>query len=334
MDFVIDGSNVLLGLRVKRVPSVRALARLLAALDENKKTYRIWFDNSVRHRIGHPQEEKLLDDLLKVLQSSKLVNMAPHADAGIQNDCKEFGCPVINTSDNNDSWAFQPKIYRCRFTGNKERIYVAPAHSRSRSRILEANLLESFVYRGLHFSASEAPAGDGSTVVTISNVRRPPSQNGNLLVLALDASQSMDETDTYDRKSRAAHVNDVLRRSIEELNKSAIAGSLYIAVVAFSSDVLSLSADSNSIFSPVRDWHRWLSSGSAVYETHVERAQTNIRLALDRASDFINQFRSSDEAPKLAGVPSLTVDSLGGANQSRWRDENRHRRDAARSQPS
>ena len=282
-----------------RVPSVRALARLLAALDENKKTYRVWFDNSARHRIGNPQEEKLFDDLLKVLQSSKLVHMAPHADAGIQNDCEEFGCPVINSSDNNDSWRYQPKIYRCRFTGNKERIYVAPAHSRK--RLLEVNLAESFDCRGLHFPASETPTGDGSTVVTLSNTRRPPSQNGNLLVLALDASLSMDETDTYDGKSRAAHVNDVLRKSIEQLNKSTIAGSLYIAVLAFSSDVLALSADSNaSLFSSVSDWHRWLSSGSTVYERHVERAQTNIRLALDRASDFIDQFRSSDEAPKLA----------------------------------
>jgi hypothetical protein len=54
------------------------------------------------------------------------------------------------------------------------------------------------------------------------------------------------------------------------------------------------------VFSPVRDWLRWLGSGVPAYETYVARAQTNIRLALDRSSDFLDRFRSSDEAPKLA----------------------------------
>ena len=35
---VLDGSNVVLGLRIKRVPSVRTFARLLAALDEQAMT--------------------------------------------------------------------------------------------------------------------------------------------------------------------------------------------------------------------------------------------------------------------------------------------------------
>jgi hypothetical protein len=301
VDFIIDGSNVLLGLRVKRVPSVRAFARLLAALDEKAMTYSVWFDNSVRsHLAGHPEEGRLFDALLKVLQGAALVNMAAHADTGIQNSCKEFDCPVINSSDNNTSWAYQPTIYRCRLTANKSSIFVAPAHSRN--RILQANLDGSFNFRGLRFPVSATPGDDAeSPVVKMPHLRRPPSQNGNLLVLALDASQSMDATDTYDGRSRTAHVNDILRKSIAELTTSAIAAQLYIAVLAFSSDVITLSPDDNgSIFSPVRDWRRWLDSGLAAYETYVERAQTNIRLVLDRASDYVDQFRSSDEAPKLA----------------------------------
>jgi hypothetical protein len=302
VDFVIDGSNVLLGLRVKRMPSVRAFARLLAALEEQAKTYRVWFDNSIRgHLSAYPQEKISFDALLDILQKAKLVDMAQHADTGIQRACKEFGCPVINSSDNNDSWRIhQPKIYRCRFTGKKDSIYVAPAHSRS--RIFQTRLDESFYFRGLHFPVSETPIGDDeSSIVEVPRRFQRPSPNGNLLILALDASQSMDATDTYDGRSRAAHVNEILRKSIDELNKSSISPALYIAVLSFSSDVTTVASDENGyVFSLARDWHRWLASEPAPYESHVDRSQTNIRLALDRASDFVDRFRSSEEAPKLA----------------------------------
>lgn len=300
MDFVIDGSNVLLGLRLKRVPSVRALARLLAALDAANKSYRVWFDNSTRgHLATHREELELFNALLKTLQGAKLVQMAPHADSGIQRDCKEFGCPVINSSDNNDSWPFQPKIYRCRFGRNREQLYVAPAHSPK--RIVEVSLVESFDYRGLNFPATQAQATDEGAVVSVPSVRQPIQQNGNLLVLALDASQSMDQTDTYDGRSRAAHVNDILRKSIEELYKSTIRNSLYIAVLVFSSDVVTITPESKGpTFAPVKDWSKWVTTWAGSYESVVPRAQTNIRLTLDRASDFLDQFRSSDEAPLLA----------------------------------
>jgi hypothetical protein len=309
VDFVIDGSNVLLGLRINRVPSVRAFARLLAALEEHAMTYHVWFDNSIRgHLAGHPQEANVFAALLQVLQKAELVNTAPRADTRIQQACKEFDCPVINTSDNNTSWTHKPTIYRCRFTSNKASIYVTLAQSRD--RILQALLDKSFFFRGLHFPVSATSIGDDENpIVEMPSFRRPPSQNGNLLVLALDASQSMDATDTYDGRSRAAHVNEVLRKSFEELNKSSIASTLYVAVLAFSSDVIPLSPHGEgSIFSPVRDWYSCINSGLAEYETYVERAQTNIRLALDRATDFIDRFRSSDEAPKLARQwPSAAV---------------------------
>lgn len=300
MDYVIDGSNVLLGLRIKRVPSVRALARLLAALDAQGLTYTVWFDNSIRAHLGqHPDQLAAFDDLKRVLESASLVHMAPRADRGIQKACKEFDCPVINSSDNNDSWAFQPTIFRCRFTVDRSTVFVARAHSRT--KILQASVVESFEFRGVRFPAIAGSSDIESPVVSVPSIRPKVFTNGHLLVLALDASQSMDAEDTFDGKSRCYHVNDILKKSIEELGKSAIATQLYIAVLAFSSDVVALHADeTGSIFAPVRDWVKWLNNNPASYELKVDRAQTNIRLVLDRASDYIDHFRISEEAGQLA----------------------------------
>jgi len=302
VDYVVDGSNVLLGLRIKRVPSVRALARMLAALDEKGLSFTVWFDNSIRpHMAQYASELPAFDALMQVLRDANLVNMAPRADKGIQKSCKQFDCPVINSSDNNDSWAFQPTIFRCRFSADKSAIYVARAHSRT--KLLQEGVNESFELRGLRFPPIAGLGDIESPIVSVPpRHRRPkPPQNGHLLVLALDASGSMNEKDTFDGQSRCHHVNDILRKSIEELSKSTIATKLYIAVLAFSSDVALLHADeSRSIFAPVHDWLKWLGTNPAPYETNVVRAQTNIRLVLDRASDFIDHFRSSDEALVLA----------------------------------
>lgn len=93
LDFVIDGSNVILERRISRTPSVRLFAALLHMLDQHRKTYKIWFDNSIRQRL---QQRRAnigdFDTLLKVLESKQCVEMAPRADPRISTGLSTFRC--------------------------------------------------------------------------------------------------------------------------------------------------------------------------------------------------------------------------------------------------
>jgi len=65
--YAIDGSNVLLGLRIDRKPSVRLFCRLLLALKERKDEFQVFFDENLRNimaREGLQSEwTRLLDAL-------------------------------------------------------------------------------------------------------------------------------------------------------------------------------------------------------------------------------------------------------------------------------
>ena len=51
VDFVIDGSNVVLSNRVAGAPSIRAFTALLCMLDGEGKAFKVWFDNSIYHHV-------------------------------------------------------------------------------------------------------------------------------------------------------------------------------------------------------------------------------------------------------------------------------------------
>lgn len=303
LDFVIDGSNVLLSNRIGGAPSVRMFSALLSMLDSNGKTFKVWFDNSIYHHVENDGGDvQGLRQLVAELNMHGLLSMMSRADAGIMKDCRQFGSAVINGGDNNDSWpAPAPPIIRCRFNlvGGKDlQIYIAPAGGGK--KLLTQSISKAFRFRGIQFdalSAHDVPPDSGTAWAPMPRFkgRRP---HGNLLVLALDASPSMDTPDADGGKTRAAKLNEILKATIDGLSDSTLASTMQICLLSFSSDVVLHTAnDSGFIFSPLNDWQK---APLTNYLKNVNRDGTNIRLALDRAADFVDGFRQSEVAVQLA----------------------------------
>ncbi len=303
VDFVIDGSNVLLANRVGGAPSVRIFSSLLSMLDSNGKTFKVWFDNSIFHHVeSNGGDIDGLHRLVSELNLHGLLGMMPRADVGIQKDCHSFGAAVINGGDNNDSWpAPAPPIFRCRINlvGGKDlQIYVAPAGSGK--KLFTQSINRAFRFRGIQFqalNANDLPPDAGTSWAPLPRFkgRRP---HGSLLVLALDASPSMDIPDADGGKKRSAKLNEILKATISGLSDSGLASTLQICLLSFSSDVVLHTAnDSGFVFSPLNDWQK---APLDDYLKGVNRDGTNIRLALDRAADYIDGFRQSEAAVQLA----------------------------------
>lgn len=303
MDFVIDGSNVLLSNRIAEAPSVRAFAGLLCMLDGEGKTFKVWFDSSIYHHVrdgGGDVEE--LKRLIAELNLHQLLAMAPRADEGIQSDCHKFNAPVINGGDKNDSWRTPaPPIFRCRLNlvgGRELMVYVAPAGSGK--KLFSASVSRDFQFRGLSYPA----LADAGSPPDIGVAWAPPPKfqgrraPGSLLVLALDASPSMDARDTFDGRTRAAHVCDIVRDSLSDLMQSYIGPKMLVCILSFSGDVALITPGGEGfVFSPLQSW---LTAPMPDYVSGIKRDWTNIRLALDRSADFIDGFRQSDLAQQLA----------------------------------
>lgn len=301
---VVDGSNTLLsGLRVGGKPSVRAFCALLAMLDQAGVQFRVWFDNSVYpHLQNAGMDVYELKALIAELNRHGLLNMAPRADMGIHADCLRLNAGVVNGTDRNDSWpAPVPDIYRARLSvAAGGELIVSISAAGSGRRLASHSVSDAFQFRGLSFPAlpharNPPDLGHAWAARPKFRGRRAP---GSLIVLALDASPSMDIRDTFDGRSRAAHVNDLVRATVVDLSKSAIASNCLLSVVAFSSEVQVLSPDgSGLIFSPLRAWQ---GAPGFNYVDAVKRNGTNIRLTLDQCNDQIDGFRQSDVAGELA----------------------------------
>src|ERR1035437_849428 len=106
----------------------------------------------------------------------------------------------------------------------------------------------TFRYEGMVFDAlgdAELSAATGKNYAQRPRLRGTRA-HGNLLVLALDASGSMNETDTYDGRPKHVHVNEILLDTFRRLRQSAIASRLWIAVVVFSDDVVERPPDDST----------------------------------------------------------------------------------------
>lgn len=301
VDYVIDGSNVLLENKVARKPSVRLFTALLQMLDENGKTYKVWFDDSIhRHLEDKGGDLATFKQLTAALVRKGCLATAPHADPGIQRDCQQFAAPVINGGDKNDSWrGFIPQIIRCRSHRTRTKgVSVFLAQAGGTKKLMAFDASATFTYEGINFP--ELAGADATAEVGRNFAERPrlkgKSSHGNLLVLALDASGSMDESDTHDGRPRHEHVNEILNNTLRRLRQTSIASRLWISVVVFSDQVVERSPEGDAVFSVVGDW----ADSNVNYLDGIERGYTNIRLALDRCADLIDGFRHSDVSRDLA----------------------------------
>jgi hypothetical protein len=294
--YAIDGSNVLLGLRLNQKPSHRLFARLLQSLLERKTDFHLFFDNSIERLLSshglasewNSFKESLTDAGIKP-------TFSPRADPLIEDFCRTQGAWVINSSDKMDSWNTRPsQIHRVRVHRNRNTIQLALIDDATGKFIFHTPAHEAFDFGGISYPSLSLQNTILENLISPDSQHSTAAAEGTLLVLALDASGSMNETNSYDSRPKKDHLNEIVKSSIDRLEHSRIAGGLYIAILRFESNVTPLYCPTGTIFASVHDWHSTLDSFN--YLQGVSLQQTNIRLALQRSKELIQNTIADEES--------------------------------------
>src|SRR4051794_14730553 len=186
MRYAIDGSNVLLGLRVNKEPSIRLFLRLLVALADRGDSVQIFFDNSIRplmQQAGLEADWQRLQDAFKVANVSPI--FAVRADAQIERYCREHGAGLINFTDKMDSWNTRPAIvHRARAYRVRSALHVTLFDDATGRFIFNAPAHEPFTFGNIRF-----PSLDPQQVVVERSIAADSGDatavaEGTLLVLA------------------------------------------------------------------------------------------------------------------------------------------------------
>lgn len=297
MHYAIDGSNVLLGLRLNREPSIRLFSRLLLALQQRGDTIQVFFDNSIR---SFMDQAGLQSDWQRLLEALRIEGIAPifavRADPQIERYCREHAAGLINFTDKMDSWNTRPAIvHRVRAYRVRSALHITLLDDATGKFIFNAPAHESFDFGNLRFSSL-----DPQQVVIERSISADPDDagavaEGTLLVLALDASGSMTERTTYDSRPKSAHLNDVIKQTLTRLRRSKISEGLYVSILRFENDVTPLPCPrTNTRFASIADWAYAVDTFDYLYG--VIPGQTNIRLALQRAKELIQETVADEES--------------------------------------
>lgn len=308
MRYAIDGSNALLGLRIDRKPSVRLFCRLLLALKERHDEFQIFFDENLRNIMAREGLQDEWSQLLDALRAEGITSsFAIRADPLIEKMCREQSAAVINSSDKMDSWNARPSvIHRARAFRSRAGLHVTLINDANGHFVLRAPAHEPFAFGAIQFpplNATEAII-EGSIAVG-DHVRIVPE--GVLLVLALDASGSMTEKNSYDGRAKSEHLNDIVRSTLGRLRSSAISEALYVGILRFENDVTPLPCpETGTLFASIDQWESALPAFD--YLAGIRPGQTNIRLALQRAKEVIQEtLADKDSISRLADGWRATV---------------------------
>ena len=301
MRYAIDGSNALLGLRIDRQPSVRLFCRLLLALKERKDEIQIFFDENLRHIMAR---EGLQGDWTRLLDALRAEGLTPafalRADPLIEKACRDENAAVINSSDKMDSWNTRPStVHRARAFRSRAGLHVTLINDANGQFVLRAPAHEPFTYGGIQFPAMNA--ADAVIERSIAPDRDAPVvAEGILLVLALDASGSMTEKNSYDGRAKSEHLNEVVKSTLTRLRSSGIRNGLYVGILRFENDVTPLLCpDTGTLFASIDDWQSALAAFD--YLSGVQPGQTNIRLALQRAKEAVQETLADEESISTLG---------------------------------
>jgi hypothetical protein len=294
--YAIDGSNVLLGLRLNQKPSHRLFARLLQALLERRTDFQLFFDNSIENLVssyGLATEWSSFRNSLAVAGITP--TFAPRADPLIEDFCRTQGAWVINSSDKMDSWNTRPsQIHRVRAHRNRNALQLALIDDATGKFVFHTPAHEAFEFGGIRYPPLNLQNTVLEKLIAPDTQHSTATAEGILLVLALDASGSMSETNSYDGRPKTDHLNDIIKSSIDRLEHARIADSLYIAILRFENNVTPLPCSTGTIFASVHDWYSTLDSFN--YLQGISLQQTNIRLALQRSKELIQNTIADEES--------------------------------------
>lgn len=309
MKYAIDGSNVLLGLRLDKKPSIRLFIKLLSALRDRHDEFHIFFDDSIRYIMDR---EGLGNDWARFVETLRYEGIspvyAPRADPLIERFCKEQSAALINSSDKMDSWNTRPTVvHRARAFRYRGGLYITLMDDLNGQFVMRAPAHEPF-----SFGVTSFPSLDPNTSILERPITSNQDENvavaeGTLLVLALDASGSMTESNTYDGRAKSVHLNEVVKSAVTRLRNSKISDGLYVAVLRFENTVTPLRCPrTDTYFASIADWQATISEFD--YLAGISPGQTNIRLALQRAKELIQEtVADADSVSALADAWRATV---------------------------
>jgi len=301
MKYAIDGSNVLLGLRLNKKPSDRLFARLLHALRERGADFQLFFDHSIEKLMAGEGLATEWSALRSALAAAGIRPIfAARADVLIEAFCHTHGAWVINSSDKMDSWNTRPsQIHRARVHRNRSTLQLALIDDATGKFVFHTSAHEPFDFGGVRFPALNMQSTILEALIAPDSQYSAVAAEGTLLILALDASGSMSQTNSYDGRPKSDHLNEIVKSAITRLRNSRIAEGLYVAILRFENDVTPLLCSTGTVFASVNDWFATL--GTFDYLQGITLEQTNIRLALQRSKElFQNTIADSDPVSALA----------------------------------
>src|ERR1051326_4965849 len=160
MKYAIDGSNVLLGLRLNRKPSDRLFARLLHALRERGTDFQLFFDNSIQ---SHMTREGLGTEWSNLLSALHIAGIRPtfaaRADRLIGTFCHTNGAWLLNSNDKIDSWRENERpsqIHSSRVHRNRNSLQLALIDDATGKFVFRASANEAFEFGGINFPSLSA----------------------------------------------------------------------------------------------------------------------------------------------------------------------------------
>jgi len=301
-NIAIDGSNVLrgraglgFGRGAARRMSPALLGRLVTGLLTDGHQVRVFFDHSLIHVA---QDHGVLDQfqlLCKALEAAGCgPDWAPVADIPIQLWCQRHEAGLVNESDNLTSWTYRPHpMYRVRLKGwtNGGAVYLYTDNNTTTFAKYDA--YEPFLLGGYEFQVSSG--GEVYTSLQPDPFRPARQTTGVLLVLLLDASGSMESQKTFDSKKKSDHLNDLLFSLVTDLTSSAIANSLYLAILRFNQLVIPYDLPGATVCSV----HHWANAMSAKPDylagTELGSHRTDLSQALLEARRVILDVVTEDE---------------------------------------
>lgn len=307
--YVIDGSNVLLGLRIKRTPAPRAFGRLVAALLEEGNDIDIVFDNSIR---GFVDRFKIQDEWKALLKGLKTANVPPtfvaHGDSLVE-QLSLKGAAIINFNDKMDSWPNRPRqVIRARLRRTSGRACVTLQEDGSTKPRLSSEVESAFSLGKVSYTGYHLKREDVARAIAKDHAADSVAPEGLLLVVLLDSSASMMSTDTYDGRPKCEHLNEVVSQTIDRFSGSAVASQLYIALVRFDTDAAPILNHTEAVFSSVPDWLEHFRNGFSYLQGCRPGNGTNIRHALDSARDALTD--AIDDESEISSIADYWTASI------------------------
>jgi len=294
MKYAIDGSNVLHGLRLNRKPSTRLFSKLLLDLKKRGNEFQLFFDDSIERQM---KDEGLSTDWWQFKDALNKEGITaifvPHADPHIQEYCKAYNAALLNSTDKINSWNIRPNIiHSARTKYLKGDVRIRLYNSADGDIVFICLAHESFAFGGIEFPnlGNISPVREFITnEPSVGNM-----SEGTLLVLALDASQSM-TNEAFDGFPKSHHVNEIVKSTISTLRRSAIADGLYLAILRFENNVTYKKCPKkDTIFSSIYDWDE--TTKDFDYLSGIRPGQTNIRLALQRSKELFQDTLTEDDS--------------------------------------